>query len=315
MTLEGRLRQFEQPGANHAAVVPEPRQLDQVEAEGRGLQDFESLGVGLKHRVFDAVVDHLRVVAGTGRADIRIAVRRRQRLEDRFRLLEDRFGAADHQAEADLESPDPAADPDVQKLDLLGAKVLGTADRVFVIRIPTVDDDVARRDRILKALDGVVDRRTRRNHHPEDPGRLQFLAEVLEATRSGCTLAGERGNRLRGAVVDRHLVATLEQTLGHAGAHPTEADHAELHQRAPTGTPRAWPIFVSPCATSRTWTRKTRRPWFRRAWKSPRACACLRTPNENFCPGILMSFGSSPTSCKKTPVFGPPLCNWPVEWR
>src|SRR5437588_11914897 len=96
ISLKGGLRELEYPGADDAAVIPEPGELSQVEAEWRGFQDFEALGITLKHRVLDAVVDHFRVMAGAGRAGIGVPIRRGQRLEDRLRLLEDRLVAAHH---------------------------------------------------------------------------------------------------------------------------------------------------------------------------------------------------------------------------
>ena len=50
----------------------------------RLLQQLEALGVRLHQAVLDAVVDHLHEVAGAGRADVRVAVLRRERLEDRL---------------------------------------------------------------------------------------------------------------------------------------------------------------------------------------------------------------------------------------
>ena len=64
------------------------------------LEDLKSLGEGLHHAVLDAVVDHLHVVAGTGRADApeTLGRGRRQRLKDG---LQPRIGigvASHHQA-------------------------------------------------------------------------------------------------------------------------------------------------------------------------------------------------------------------------
>ena len=82
---EGALGQLVEPGADHAAPVPDRRDLVQVELEVlRGVQDLVALGVGLEHPVLDAVVNHLDVVPRAGRADVGVAVGRRQRLEDRL---------------------------------------------------------------------------------------------------------------------------------------------------------------------------------------------------------------------------------------
>src|SRR5438477_4463185 len=57
--LEGALRQLEEPGPNDAALVPDLRDLLQVEVELARVQELEALAVGLHHPVLDAVVDHL----------------------------------------------------------------------------------------------------------------------------------------------------------------------------------------------------------------------------------------------------------------
>ena len=62
--LEGVGGQLEQPGAHHAALVPEVGDGRQVEVPLGGLEELEALGVGLHHAVLDAVVDHLDEVAG-----------------------------------------------------------------------------------------------------------------------------------------------------------------------------------------------------------------------------------------------------------
>ena len=54
-------------------------------------------------------------------------------------------------------------------------------------------------------------------------------------------------------------------------------------------------------------TRSARRFRSASTAKSPRACADFTTPNVYFAPGTARSTASSQVSCKKTPVFGPPL--------
>ena len=92
-----------------------------VEVELRVLHDLEALGVRLHQAVLDAVVDHLHEVAGARRADVRVAVLGRERLEDRLEALDGLVVAADHQAEADLEAPDAAGDAGVDEVDACAA--------------------------------------------------------------------------------------------------------------------------------------------------------------------------------------------------
>jgi len=78
-------------------VRPQRRDPPQIEIEVAGLEHRESLAVGLKHRVLDGVVDHLRVVPGPGAPDVRVALRGGEGLEDRLDLPEVLGLAADHQ--------------------------------------------------------------------------------------------------------------------------------------------------------------------------------------------------------------------------
>ena len=63
--------EVEQPGADDGALLPDVRDLREVEVEGLlGVHDGEAFGVGLHQAVLDAVVDHLDEVAGAGGADV-----------------------------------------------------------------------------------------------------------------------------------------------------------------------------------------------------------------------------------------------------
>ena len=80
-------------------MVPELGNLTELQLEVlRGVEDFVTLGVCLKQAVFDAVMHHLHIMARTARPDVRIAVRRRQRPEDRFAMLERRLRSPHHEA-------------------------------------------------------------------------------------------------------------------------------------------------------------------------------------------------------------------------
>ena len=58
-----------------------------------------------------------------------------------------------------------------------------------------------------------------RDHHPDDPGRLELRCQLLERRRG----------RLDLRVVGHDLVPVPTEALRHAGAHSPEADHSELH--------------------------------------------------------------------------------------
>src|SRR5262249_35002028 len=58
-----------------------------------------------------------------------------------------------------------------------------------------------------------------------------------------------------------------------------------------------------------------RRPETSSAPKSPTACASSSVANENGSPGMARSGCGAAVISRKTPLFGPPLCSWPVECR
>src|SRR5579862_9804855 len=72
-----------------------------------------------------------------------IASSRRQRLENRVEVLNDRNRSTDHLAIAALESPGAAAGTYVDILDAARLKLLGPANVVDVVGVAAVDDDVA----------------------------------------------------------------------------------------------------------------------------------------------------------------------------
>ena len=103
--------QIKQPAAHDGAVAPQFGELREVEVEFLlVLQEIEALGERLHHSVLDAVVQHLRVMPGADRADVRPAAIgcRRQRLQHWRHDRRDFLAAADHQAIAVVEAPDAA---------------------------------------------------------------------------------------------------------------------------------------------------------------------------------------------------------------
>src|SRR5947208_14433599 len=230
-------------------MVPQASELDEVETEGRGLEDFESLRIALQHRVFDPVVDHLGVVPGPGRAHVGVSLGGRERLEDRLDLFEDGLVAAHHQVEAHLEAPDASADTGIEKFQLLRSQRFRAADRIFVIRVAAIHDHVPGREHPGQSLDGVIDRWAGGDHQPEDARWLELLTEIFEARATDGAIARDRGARLWRPVIDHQLVPALHQSPGHSRSHAPEPDQAELHQ--PTRTVATdWAILARPCATS-----------------------------------------------------------------
>jgi hypothetical protein len=91
------------------------------------MQNIQALGVGGHNAVFDAVVDHLDEVSGAVLATVQVSALggaddllpprrarsrvdlRSERSEDRIQVLDDVVIAANHMAEAALQTPDAAA--------------------------------------------------------------------------------------------------------------------------------------------------------------------------------------------------------------
>ena len=128
-------------------------------------QQIESFGVGGHEAVLDAVVHHLHEVAGAARAAMQVAVRRRT-CARRYVFAQppgasdanngasrvDGGGvAADHEAIAVLETPDAAADADVEVVQPAFAERRGAAHVVDEMRVAAVDQRVAGSERAARA--------------------------------------------------------------------------------------------------------------------------------------------------------------------
>src|SRR6266545_779702 len=147
--------------------------------------------------------------------------------------------AADHQAVAVLQSPDPAGDAGVDEGDALLVRLDVAALRVAEVRVAAVDDRVARVPELQQAPECVLGRRPRGDHQPERPRRVELVAQLLERRRR---------SRFAVAVEGLHVVTALAQADRHVAAHPPEADHPELHQMwiLATRRPRSFSDSKSP---------------------------------------------------------------------
>ena len=166
-------------------------------------------------------------MAGARHAHVGVAPLLGQRLEQRLDLLEAFGVAADHHAVALLQAPDAARDAGVQEEDALLLCLGRTALRVAEVRVAAVDDDVAVLEQREERLEGVLGRRARRDHQPDDPRLLELAGKLDE--RVGRPL--RRRPRVR---LDRMALAA--QPLGHVPAHPSEPHHPDFHA-ASSGRP------------------------------------------------------------------------------
>ena len=204
----------------------------EVDVELRPGEQFEALAVRGHHAVFDAVVDHLHEVPGTARADVRVAIRRRQRLQHWFDEAHGIVGAADHQAVALLQAPDATARTRIDVLDAAGRDRLGAAHGVVVVRIASVDQDIALRQKRRQLGDRRVDGRAGRHHHPDRAARRQLFDELAERCRAHRPFGDRRRHRFGAQVRDDDAMAALKQPHRHIRAHTAQADHADVHLRS-----------------------------------------------------------------------------------
>src|SRR3972149_2630126 len=118
------------------------RDFFQIEIELGGFQQLKTLSVRLEHAVLDAVVNHFDEVAGAARPDVEKAVLGRKSFKNGFESSDDFLFAADHHAVADLEPPDAAAGAGVDEVQAVALEAAGGPDRIFVIRVAAVDEDI-----------------------------------------------------------------------------------------------------------------------------------------------------------------------------
>ena len=221
-------------------------------------------------------------------ADVRVAVLGRERLEDRLQPLQRRLVAAGHQAEADLEPPDAARDADVDERDLLLPRLLVAALRVAEVRVAAVDDRVAGLEDAEQLLERVLGDLPGRDHHPDVPRRVELLRE--------------RAERLRGR----------RRRSGRTSSPRARPAAAASSSPSPSGRGRPCRV-ASRCPPVGSGLRACPAPRAPRGRRPPASGSGGRSRSRG--PGIASSSPVSSTTWTKRPVFGPPLCSWPVECR
>jgi hypothetical protein len=167
-------------------------------------------------------------VLRTARRTIDVAHARCQRVEDRIEAFDRSVRPADHHAIAAFEPPHAAGRADVDIVDALRAEFLRVADVVDIVRVPAVDDAVAR----LEQRGEVRNARIGHAGRYHQPHRARFVELADEIFQRGCTgrafLAQPRDG-LGAAVVHDARVSPAHQAPHHVRAHAAEADHPELH--------------------------------------------------------------------------------------
>ena len=138
--------------------------------------------------------------------------------------------AADHLAEAALESQNTAAGARIDVVNPLRRERFGAPDVVDVIRIAAIDDDVVALEAARQVRDRLLDHR-RRHHHPRDPRQFELGGEIVERRRADDALLFRQFLDRVGADVEHHaFVTAVNQTPHHVRTHSAEANHSHLHR-------------------------------------------------------------------------------------
>ena len=151
--------------------------------------------------------------------------------EDRIEVANDVWLAADHEAEPTVEAEHAAAGADVHVVDVPLREPLGPGDVVSVVGVAAVDDDVAGRKDRRQLVDGRVDEGGR-HHDPCHARRLERRRQLLQRVNGHRTVGSQCVGGGVINVVDDAVVAIAEEATHEVGAHPSEADHPNLHARS-----------------------------------------------------------------------------------
>lgn len=148
------------------------------------LEDVVGLGDQLHVSVLDTVVDHLDVVSRTALTDP-VATGLTERLGGS--LLEDLLdrgpsggGTTGHQRRTVSSTLFTTGDTGTDEQETLGLELLGPSDRVWVVRVTTVNDDVALFKERLELLNEAVDGGSGLDQQDNLSGSLELLAELLD---------------------------------------------------------------------------------------------------------------------------------------
>src|SRR6202011_3464150 len=119
---------------------------------------------------------------------------------------------------------------------------------------------------------------------------------------------------------DHLVLGVAPDAAHHVPAHPAEPYEAQLLCHVGLLDPALLLIAALRRRSSRAGspsrgTRSAGSPSSRSVLRSPIACAFFSVVKPYAAPGISTSKGSSWSSCRKRPVFGPPLWNCPVECK
>ena len=237
-------------------MVPEPGDGGQIELVVRGVHDVEALADRLHHAVFDPVVDHLDVVAGSGGTAVQVARFGRQGLDRRFEALEDLALATDHRAEPNAQPPDPATDAHVEPFEAVLLDHRGPTLAVMEVRVPRVDDHIPALENSGQLPDHLLGRIPGRDADDHETRAGHRGAQLLEGIGDGDTpsvlrLGGQVVGDLRVPVPGHHLVPALGKPACHPRSHASESRDGNLHRSSVAPRPdlcAGWPHVLGTTA-------------------------------------------------------------------
>ena len=149
-----------------------------------------------------------------------IAASRSQGLENRIKLLDGFFRAAEHHAVTALQAPDAAAGADVHVVDAFIFKFLRAADVILEIGVAAINQDVARGKFASQLVNSLFRRAAGRDHHPRDLRFAEFAGKIVDRGRRDRAFTGDFLDIVGAKIGDYHFVPTAHQTTRHVRAHP-----------------------------------------------------------------------------------------------
>src|SRR5664280_1190416 len=190
-------------------------------------QNVKSFGVGSHQSVFNAVMDHLDEMAGSGRPAMEItlldratnlfpsrctrdiAASRSERLEDR---IEVQYGIAltsDHHTITALDPPYAAARSHVDIANTFELQFFGSPDIINIVRVASINDDVSLLHLAGDVTHGGLYRRCG-HHQPDSARRLQLGHEIFERSGPRRAFACQVLDAVRLHVEDHAFMAALQ---------------------------------------------------------------------------------------------------------
>ena len=154
-----------------------------------------------------------------------IAATGSERLEDSIEILNSLRLTTDHHAVTACKAPDTSAGPHVQVANTFGLQFLGPPDVINIVRVPTINDDIARLHQLNEVTHSAVDH-SGGNHQPGSPRRLQFRHKIIKGLRSRGPFSRKLPDSIRTSSKRNAFMAAAQQAAYHVGAHAPKADHS-----------------------------------------------------------------------------------------